>query len=64
MADGLIVLSTPRYTVGLVIRDARVVLSPPIAYRWAQGRDARQVWRDARRRGADLEWIPDLKETS
>jgi hypothetical protein len=56
-ANGLIWLSTARYTVGLVVRDGVVVDAPPIARRWAMGRDARQVWRDAR--GAKLVWLPD-----
>ncbi len=57
-ATGLMWVSTPAATVGLVVRDGLVVDCPPYAYRWAKGRDARQVWRDAARRGADLVWLP------
>ena len=56
---GLIWLSTPRYTVGLIVDGGRVVAAPPYARRWALGRDARQVWREAKARGARLDWIPD-----
>lgn len=56
--DGLMYLSLPRYTVGLVVRGGRVVDAPPIAVEWTLGRDARQVWREAARRGARLVWIP------
>lgn len=59
MADGMIWLSTARYTVGLVVAADRIVDAPPIARRWALGRDARQVWRDAAKRGARLHWMPD-----
>lgn len=58
-ASGLIWVSTPAATVGLVVEGGVVVDCPPYARRWAQGRDARQVWRDAVRRGADLVWLPD-----
>ncbi len=59
VASGLVWLSTPAATVGLVVEDGTVVDCPPYARKWAKGRDARQVWRDAARRGADLAWIPD-----
>lgn len=58
-ADGLIWLSTTSYTVGLIVRGGVVVETPPIARRWARGRDARELWRESRRRGADLEWMAD-----
>lgn len=58
-ATGMIYLSTPRYTVGLVVRAGVVAAAPPIARRWALGRDARDVWRQAARQGARLEWLPD-----
>lgn len=58
-AAGLIVVSTQAATVGLVVKDGAVVDCPPYARRWAQGRDARQVWRERARQGADLTWIAD-----
>lgn len=58
-ADGIIWHSTPKATVGLVVRDGVVVDCPPYARRWAQGADARALWRAAARRGVDLEWIPN-----
>ncbi len=59
-ADGLIWLATRRATVGLIVRGGIVVECAPYARRWALGRDARQVWRDAARRGAQLRWLPDV----
>jgi hypothetical protein len=58
-ASGLIVYSTPRATVGLIVRDGRVVDCPPYARKWAMGRDARELWRDGKRKGAQLVWLPD-----
>lgn len=56
-----VAVEVPQYaTVGLVVRDAVVVDCAPYARRWALGRDARQVWRAAHRRGADLRWLPDM----
>lgn len=54
----------PGYTVGLVVVDDVVVRWPPIAARWAAGRDARTVWREASRRGAELVWLPDQQEVT
>jgi hypothetical protein len=59
MPNGLIWLSTRRYTVGLVVCGGAIVETPPIARRWALGRDARALWREAARRGAKLAWLPD-----
>jgi hypothetical protein len=58
-AFGLIWCSTRRATVGLVVRDGRVVDCPPYARQWALGCDAREVWRKQARAGADLMWLPD-----
>jgi hypothetical protein len=58
--DGLIWYSTPRATVGLVVRAAVVVDCAPYARRWALGRDARQLWDAAKRRGIDLAWLPEM----
>ncbi len=58
-ADGMIWCSTRAATVGLVVAGATVVDCPPYARRWALGRDARQVWREQSRAGADLVWLPD-----
>lgn len=55
--DGMIWLSTPRFTVGLIVRAGRVVDCPPIARSWAYGRLAYGVWaRAARRRDTRLAW--------
>lgn len=59
MNSGLIWLSTPSATVGLVVVDDRVVDCPPYARGWALGRDAGEVWRAAKARGADLRWRRD-----
>ena len=58
-ACGLIYLSTPKATVGLIVQDGLVVDGPPYARRWTLGRDAREVWREAAQRGATLAWLPD-----
>ncbi len=58
-ADGLIYWSTPRATVGLVVRDGIVVETPPYARRWAQGRDARDLWFDGVAKGVRLAWVAD-----
>lgn len=60
MANGLIYLSTPTATVGLVVRDGVVVDAPPYARRWALGADARELWRRyASRPENHLEWIEE-----
>ncbi len=66
-ADGLICWSkwvrNQWITVGLVVKDGRVVDCPPWANNWARGEDARELWRHCRRHGADLVWIPDERIT-
>lgn len=54
----MIWISTPRYTVGLIVLDGIVMEAPPIARVWALGVPARQVWDEAVRRGATVRWIP------
>lgn len=58
-STGMIYLSTPSFTVGLIVKDGVVVDAPPIARRWTIGRDARLVWQQAARRGARLAWMPE-----
>jgi hypothetical protein len=60
-ADGTIWLSTRTATVGLVVKEGRVVDGPPYAYRCGYvRRDARQLWRDLHGRpGYRLAWLPD-----
>lgn len=57
--SGLIWCSTRKATVGLVVYDGAVVDCPPYARRWAHGRNARAVWRQQAKAGADLVWLPD-----
>ncbi len=57
--SGLICWSTPRATVGLVVRDGVVVETPPYARRWAQGRDARELWFGGVAKGVRLAWVAD-----
>jgi hypothetical protein len=57
-ANGLIWWSTPKATVGLIVRNAMVVDCPPYARRWALGRDARALWRHGAGSGVNLVWIP------
>lgn len=58
LPNGLIYCSTRTATVGLVVRGGVIVDCPPYANHWARGRDAREVWRAATRRGVRLVWIP------
>jgi hypothetical protein len=58
-ADGLVWWSTAAATVGLIVVAGVVVDCPPYARRWAKGRDARELWRDGKRRGVDLHWLAD-----
>lgn len=54
----MIWISTDRYTVGLIVRDRVVIEAPPLARKWALGRDARKVWNEATSYGAIVRWIP------
>ncbi|MEU8381398.1 hypothetical protein [Streptosporangium sp. NPDC048865] len=57
--NGLIWWSTHRATFGLVVRDGIVAESAPYARRWAQGRDAREIYRRGKRqKGVTLAWVP------
>lgn len=57
-ANGMLWISTPRYTVGLIVRDGQVVHGPPIARSWALGRDARALWRSSGTRpGVRRAWL-------
>ncbi|WP_433220557.1 hypothetical protein [Microtetraspora malaysiensis] len=59
LGNGLIWWSTGRATVGLVVRDGVVVEAPPYARRWAQGREAGEIYREGdRRAGVTVAWIP------
>ncbi|MGS2646701.1 hypothetical protein [Streptosporangium sp. LJ11] len=59
LKNGLIWWSTHRATVGLIVRDGIVVESASYARRWAQGRDAREIYRTGERQtGITLAWIP------
>jgi hypothetical protein len=59
MPDGLIYVPLPRATVGLMVVAGVVADVPPYVRRrgW-EGRDARQVWRELRREGVAVEWVP------
>ncbi len=59
MPDGLIYVPLGRATVGLMVAAGIVVDVPPYVRRrgWV-GRDARQVWRELRRAGVAVEWVP------
>lgn len=61
---GLLYLSLPRVTVGLVVHNGLVVEPRAPWARRHLGTDARQVWRDhARQPGVVLEWLPDEEGT-
>lgn len=53
--DGMIYVSHPHGTVGLVVQDQRVVACPPFAWSWAMGGDAREVWDRAVARGREIQ---------
>jgi len=58
--DGLIYLSTPAATVGLVVRHGRIVEAPPYAKRWALGKHAVTLWRMYSQHPSNqLVWLPD-----
>jgi hypothetical protein len=59
--DGVIWHSTPTATVGLLVAGGRIIDGPPYARKLRMlGRDARQVWREGRRKpGVLLAWLPD-----
>lgn len=55
----MIWISNPRWTVGLIVQDGRIIKYPPIARKWVLGRTARQVWDDAHSRPENtVRWIP------
>lgn len=58
-ADGLIYVPLSRATVGLVVTGGLVADVPPYVRRrgWV-GRDAREVWRELRRAGVQVAWMP------
>jgi hypothetical protein len=59
LKNGLIWWSTHRATIGLVVRDGVVVEYAPYARRWAQGRDAREIYRKGQQqKGVTLAWVP------
>jgi hypothetical protein len=59
LKNGQIWWSTDRATVGLIVRDGIVVEAAPYARRWAQGREAREIYQKGeRRKGVTVAWIP------
>lgn len=58
-AVGVIRVVLGRAVVGLMVRDGVVVdVAPYLRRRGYTGRDARQVWRELRRQGLDVQWLP------
>lgn len=58
--SGLLVISMPTFTIGLVVHANKITAAPPYGRKLGLvGRNAREVWRDYARRGADLFWLPD-----
>ena len=62
--NGLIYLSTPRFTVGLIVKNGVVVQAPPITRRWALGMTVQEVWSRCQREGNVLKWVPDDMDTT
>jgi hypothetical protein len=59
LPDGLIWWSTPRATVGLIVRGGVIVETAPYARRWAHGRSARDTYqRGLRQKGVTVVWVP------
>jgi hypothetical protein len=60
LGRGLLVISQPRATVGLVVVAGVVVSGPPYARRWAVGQDAAELVRRCQlRAGTICTWLPD-----
>lgn len=56
-ANGLLVISTERWTVAVIVEIGVVADGPPLARaRGLIGRDARDVWRQYKQLGAELSW--------
>ncbi len=51
--------STPKATVGLIVRGGYVVDCPPYARRWTLGRPIGELLDQAVRTGVTLHWLPD-----
>lgn len=54
----MIYYSTPKATVGLLVRNKVIVDGPPYARSWAIGRSARDIWDQGKARGYTVLWIP------
>jgi hypothetical protein len=58
-ADGLIYVPLSRATVGLIVAAGVVTdVAPYVRRRGWRGRDAREVWRELRRQGVAVQWVP------
>ncbi|MDP8971207.1 MAG: hypothetical protein M3N52_12080 [Actinomycetota bacterium] len=58
MASGWIYCCTRSATFALIVEDGVVNECAPYVRRWAQGRDAREVWRRLAKISTDLRWFP------
>jgi hypothetical protein len=58
MSRGLILLSTPGWTVRLEVSDGQVIDAPPHAKKWTLGKDARALWRQMKAApNTDVDWL-------
>lgn len=59
--NGLLCVSHPRYTIGLVVRDGIVVEAPPYARKWTLGRTVQEVTNAAGSQ-AKYAWFDDQEQ--
>lgn len=61
MMDGLLCVTHPRYTIGLIVKQGMVVEAPPYARKWTLGRTVLEVTIAAGPRAQSV-WFDDEQE--
>lgn len=56
--DGIIYLSAPMFTIGLLVKDRIVVDGPPLADKWAIGQPVHEIWFRGKALGYTVLWLP------
>lgn len=59
--NGLLCVTHPRYTVGLIVKDGVVVEAPPYARKWTLGRTVLEVTTAAGPQAQSV-WLQDEQE--
>ena len=57
--SGLLYVSLPKYTVGLVYDNRQIIRTAPAIARWTRGHDVHRVAEYFRQRGARVLWLED-----